>query len=115
MVESTSIQNLTAAGSVTISASNKISTAINTGGLKLATMVIPVGMESGKISFQGSFDGGATFIDLIDVNGLPYVAKIIAGRAVMMVPLDFAGVDIIRLVSDEIETAERIIGIVMRP
>lgn len=115
MVGNTQIQNLTASGSVTIAQSSNTSTGINTSGLKLAAVVIPATMDSGKITFEGSFDGGSTFTSLFDINGMPYVTKITPGSAVMMTPLDFAGADIVRFKGDRTESAERIINVIMRP
>ncbi len=115
MVARASVQNMTASGSVIIAESSDTSTGINTGGLRLAALVIPANMDSDKITFEGSFDGGSTFTSLFDVNGMPYVTMIKPNSAVMMTPLDFAGTDILRFVSDRAESAERLINIVMRP
>jgi len=71
--------------------------ALDLGGLRLFGVVMPAAWTAANLTFQTSYDGGATWADVYDVNGNELTATAAASRFIALDPANFAAVQRIKV------------------
>jgi hypothetical protein len=91
---------------------------VQLGNASLVGIIMPAAWTAASLTFQGSNDG-TNFFNIFDVNGAEYVASAAASRYIPVDPVDFSGVNYLKLRSGTSGTpvnqgADRIITLVFR-
>lgn len=74
-----------------------LSGAISLGGVRLFGLVMPAAWTAAVVTFQASFDNGATWVSMYDASGNELSVTVGASRYVALDPVYFAAVPMIRL------------------
>lgn len=98
----------------TIPISTSKSLAVDLKGRKLLAILLPAAFTGSNVSLEGSLDGGATFFP-VHVDGALYSEDITVSTIAIMQPEITIALDIIKVVSDGTEAAERAISLVTAP
>jgi len=104
---------------VTISANASFSSAINCCGLRLFSLVVPSDWTSASLTFQTSFDGGMTWVNLLDQSGNEITAAAAASSCIVLTPTSFASAPYLRVRSGTaalpvLQAADRPIKLILR-
>jgi hypothetical protein len=76
---------------------------------------LPAAFTGAAITFEASTDGGATFHQVMEVDGAAaYSVTVAAAKFVPLDPRVFAGIGSFKVVSGSAEGAERSVRVVMR-
>ncbi len=81
----------------TIDAAAALSGAVNFGGLRLFGIVMPAAWTAAALTFQVSFDEGASWSNLYDANGSEVNVTVAASRAITLDPVVFAAVPMLKV------------------
>ncbi len=112
------INALETAGAV-IESGASLSDAVDLSGLRLFGLVLPTQWTTASITFQASYDGGASWHDMYDKDGNELTASAAASRNVVLDPTNFAAVPMMKVRSGTSGTpvaqgAARSVGLVLR-
>lgn len=66
-------------------------------GLRLFGIVMPAAWTAANLTFQASFDGGTTYVDMYDYNGLEVVATASTSRLIVLDPVVFASIPLLKI------------------
>ena len=102
-----------------IASGASITDAINLGGLRVFGIVIPAEWTAANLTFQASFDAGATWVNIFDKAGDEFTVSASASRYVILDPIDFAAIQMLKIRSGMsatpvTQTALRDINLVLR-
>jgi hypothetical protein len=102
-----------------IASGETLSDTLNLGGLRLFGIVMPEAWTSASLTFQASFDGGATWHDLKDSDGNEITVTASAGDCVVWLPSAFAAIPILKIRSGLsaapiVQAADRTITLILR-
>lgn len=89
----------------TIASGASLSDAITLGGLRLFGVVMPAAWTAANLTFQASFDGGTTYVDVYDYNGLEVVATASTSRLIVLDPVVFSAIPLLKIRSGTSGTA----------
>lgn len=81
----------------TIASGASLSDSMNLGGLRLFGIVMPAAWTAANLTFQASFDGGTTYVDMYDYNGLEVVATTSTSRLIVLDPVVFAAIPLLKI------------------
>lgn len=101
----------------TIDSGQTVSDAINVYGCTLACVETPSAMTGDALTFEGSIDGGSTFVKIKDKGGVAYTVVVSTSEAGSC-PLDsfmFYPYDRVKVVSDATEGADRVLKLKAMP
>jgi hypothetical protein len=84
--------NISETLSATIASGAALTGSLNLGGLRLVGIVMPATWTAAVVTFQVSPDGGVTWANMYDINGNEVTAQTATGRAIMLDPTLYAGV-----------------------
>ena len=87
-----------------IASGASVSNAISLGKARVLGVVIPSNFDGEKISFQVSFDNGATFVSLVDNLGDDHYIDTKAGSFTPVDQAVFASVTLVKILSGVSET-----------
>lgn len=82
----------------TIANGESLSGAIDLGGLRLFAIRIPSAWTTANLTFQGSIDGGATYNDLKDQDGVEITAVVSAvSDMIILDPVLFSAIPLLKI------------------
>lgn len=104
---------------VTIVGGDNTTSNINLGGFRLFGIVMPSAWTAANLSFQASFDQGATWHDLKDASGAEITVIAGADDCVVWLPAAFASLQMLKVRSGSSalpvsQTADRILQLILR-
>jgi hypothetical protein len=70
---------------------------VDLGGLRLFGIVVPPVWTAASLTFQVSFDGGANWADMYDINGNELTAHAEASCYIAIDPVNFAAVPMLKV------------------
>lgn len=76
----------------TIAESASLSGAVDLGGMHLVGIIMPGTWTAANLTLQASVDGGATFANVHDGNGVEELIVAAASRHIILDPARFAGI-----------------------
>lgn len=102
-----------------IASGTSISGAINLGGLRLFAIVMPSSWTTANLTFQASYDGGTTWVNMYDASGTELNITASASRMIYLDPYIFSSVPMIKVrsgtsASPVNQAADRTITLVLR-
>lgn len=102
----------------TIASSGDLSGEVNLGGLRLCGLLMPDAWVSAAITFQASFDGGTTWVDIYK-DGAEYSETVDVDQYISISPEVFAAVPRVKVRSGTsgtpvTQTSGAVIGLVLR-
>ncbi|MDD4615847.1 MAG: hypothetical protein PHW76_01845 [Alphaproteobacteria bacterium] len=102
-----------------IASGASLSPVLNLGGLRLFAIVMPSGWTAANLTFQMSPDGGATWANIKDQNGVEITAMASALDCLILDPKVFAPIQYLRLrsgtaASPVVQTAARTLSMILR-
>lgn len=100
---------------VTILSGNTISDVIDSNGMIFVGVNIPATFTSPQIFFQSAPTINGTFQDLYNLEGVQFTAVVQPSRNVRWDIIDFKVDRFVKIVSQETETADRIITLQFAP
>lgn len=72
-------------------------THVTNKGLRLFGIVMPAAWTAANLTFQASFDGGTTYVNMYDYNGLEVVATASTSRLIVLDPVVFASIPLLKI------------------
>lgn len=81
----------------TISSGQSLSSSVDLGGTRLFGIKMPAAWTAANITFQASFDGGATWVNMYDTYGNELTVTPAANRFITIDPVNFAAVQLLRI------------------
>jgi len=66
-------------------------------GLRLFGIVMPSAWTAANLTFQASFDGGTTWVDVMDATGAEYVVTAGTSRYIPIDPTPFSAIALLRI------------------
>lgn len=91
------VMNTMAVQTASLDAAASLSDAVNLGGLRLFGIVMPASWTAAALTFQVSFDEGASWSNLYDASGSEVSVTVAASRAITLDPVIFAAVPMLKV------------------
>lgn len=91
------IINIADTVSATISSGTSLSGAVNLGGLRLFGIVMPSTWTTANLTFQMSYDGGTTWVNMYDASGNELTVAASTSRYIALDPLLYSSVSMIKV------------------
>lgn len=101
--------------SATIANAATTTAAIDLAGTSLVAIQFPAAFTGTSVTFQASTTLSGTYQAVIDGSGTTLTKTVVAARYMVLDPLEFAGIQFIKIVSSASEAAQRDLIIVTRP
>jgi hypothetical protein len=103
----------------TIANGQALSGALNLGGLRLFGIVMPAAWTAANLTFQMSYDGGTTWVDVYDTTGSEVTTTAAVSRYLAVDPALFASLALIKIRSGTTGTpvnqgGDRVLQLVLR-
>lgn len=98
---------------IAIATSTTVSAAVDLRGMTLCGISIPAGFDGTSISFQASFDN-SSFQVVKDGSGNTLSKTVAADEYIKLDPVDFCGIQYIKIVSGSAEGANRTMPLSLR-
>jgi len=99
---------------ITIATSTTVSAAVDLRGMTLCGIYFPAAFTGTTITFQASADN-VTFVPVQDGAGAAISKTIAQGQYLKLSPVDFAGIQYLKVVSGSAEAANRTMQLAIRP
>lgn len=80
-----------------ISSGQSLSTGVSLDGLRLFALIMPSEWTSAGLTFQASYDNGVTWSNMYDANGSELIAVADVSRAIILDPVNFSSVPMIKI------------------
>lgn len=105
--------------SVSILTGAAVSNSLNLESLRLFGIVMPAAWTAASLTFQASFDGGTTWVNMYESSGTEISVTASTSRYIALDPVIFASITMIKVRSGTSgtpvnQTADRALGLVLR-
>lgn len=99
----------------TIANGQTTSSAIDLSGTTLVGIQLPASFTGTSLTFQAATTAGGTYQTVIDGSGTTISRAISQGRYLTLNPIDFAGIQFLKVVSSASEGGQRNLELISRP